>query len=238
MAFSFFDLYSRVSDYLGTGSSPTGAALTTAQEIVNSGIRRFLMGHNWTFKRSIQVGTLTLASGVQIATLPADFVTLLSDIVHNGPNLPMTTFTDDATVLRHLAKNTTAAAPYLFAVIRAGDPGAADAAYALLFSPIPDTTYTVSYTYEQQPADLVNDADVPWGSNAHSETILLACLSAAEQYQDDEAGLHTKNYEAALAQSIALDQKLAGTKFGTGNAGGTATAPTTVGPTVQGGGNQ
>lgn len=231
--YTFADLYSRVSQYLGTGASPNGSALTLSQQLVNSGIRRFLDAHNWTFKRNSQDAQLSIEIGDLAAVLPTDFVTLLTDVTHDGPALPMVTMTDEATVRRHRAKNPTQATPYLFSVQRVSDPAATDPVYQFIFSPIPDATYTVSYSYEQQPADLEFDTDVPWGAQAHGETILLSCLAAAEQYADDEMSLHTKNYEIAVARSIQVDHKLPGTKFGTGNNIGTNITPTTEGPAVQ-----
>jgi hypothetical protein len=85
--------------------------------------------------------------------------------------------------------------------------GASGLRWELLLFPTPNAAYTLSFRYKVLPGELSDALPYPYGGAAHSETILEACLSVAEQRMDDEAGLHTQLFAERLAASIAQDQR-------------------------------
>ena len=74
--------------------------------------------------------------------------------------------------------------------------------------PTPDAVYTLTYQYHVLMDSISASYPYPYGGMAHAETILEACLSAAEQQLDDEAGLHTAEYEKRLVESIKYDMQM------------------------------
>lgn len=78
--------------------------------------------------------------------------------------------------------------------------------YQAVFHPVPDGAYTFWYTYRVAPSMLTIANKYPLGGAEHSETILEACLAAAERSQDNVAGLHAAEFERLLAVSIMTDK--------------------------------
>ena len=73
-----------------------------------------------------------------------------------------------------------------------------------VFFPTPSGTYYLTYRYTMLN-DTVASGYYPIGDSRHRNTIIESCLAAAEQQEDDEIGMHTQLYVAALAQSIEID---------------------------------
>jgi hypothetical protein len=80
--------------------------------------------------------------------------------------------------------------------------------YEALFYPTPDSTYTVSYRYSLTPPDLSEQQPIPLGGPQHGETIIEACLSAAEKLNQDTEDIHERRFLECLARSIQADQNL------------------------------
>jgi len=78
--------------------------------------------------------------------------------------------------------------------------------YQAIFYPIPDAAYTFFYTYRVTPTMITATNQYPLGGAEHSETILQACLAAAELGQDRVAGVHAAEFERLLAASVANDR--------------------------------
>lgn len=79
--------------------------------------------------------------------------------------------------------------------------------FQLRFWPIADQSYDVNLQYYLLP-DYVNGAQpYPYGGAAHAELYREAVLKAAEQYQDDAAGIHTQLFQERLAASIDFDRR-------------------------------
>jgi hypothetical protein len=83
---------------------------------------------------------------------------------------------------------------------------AADQRQEMLVYPKPDGDYVLSYKYRILPDKLVATTnEYPYGAETFSELIREACLAAAEQEVNEEAGIHTQKYQALLLRAVQLD---------------------------------
>ena len=83
--------------------------------------------------------------------------------------------------------------------------------YEMLFYPTPAATEAgdvITYRYVVAP-DTVDATNMfPIGGALHSECIIEAVLSAAEEFLDDEPnGIHTQKFQGLLGASIRIDQE-------------------------------
>lgn len=79
--------------------------------------------------------------------------------------------------------------------------------FELMFYPIPDAAYVLSYEMVHQLDMISATYAYPLGGAAHGETIKAACLAAAELMENDIAdGPRESNYLKLLASSIREDQ--------------------------------
>lgn len=223
LSLTFSDLYSEVSDFMGTGLSPSGDNAIRAKKYVNAGYRTWLAGtipgepaHHWSF---LQVTTtLTLVANQYYVALPDDF-----GILRGRPKFfigqALSGGLDERTAeeifdLRS-SQNGVVGTPRLFAIINASPASASvSERKRMVFSPSPLSAYQLVISYRRLPGALVNDTDVPLGAQLHSDAILEACLAAAEQRSDDTQNLHTKQFLLKLAQAIELDRANAPKRLG------------------------
>jgi hypothetical protein len=78
--------------------------------------------------------------------------------------------------------------------------------FELLFYPIPDEAYVLSYEMVVQ-TDMISDTyPYPLGGAAHGETIIAACIAAAELSESGIIGPQNQNYTNLLISSIREDQ--------------------------------
>ena len=78
--------------------------------------------------------------------------------------------------------------------------------FAVSFAPVPDSTYTLTYTSNILPMALSATNPFPLGGAAHGETILESCLAVAEsRFQDEPDGTHKQAFLERLQASIAVD---------------------------------
>jgi hypothetical protein len=85
--------------------------------------------------------------------------------------------------------------------------------YEILFWPIPDDTYTLSYRYQVNIQPLNDTNQYPPGAQPHGETILESCLAIAEQTRDGKPGLHTARFAERLSASVSADRKASAPEF-------------------------
>ncbi len=115
-------------------------------------------------------------------------------------------------VLRRRQVTTSAGVPRLCSVRpvlgESGDEGADDQRYRLMFWPEPDTQYNFTFEYIAHPRMLTVSNPYPLGGMPHGDTVLEACLAAAEELLDDEESLHATAFEKRLMASVKYDQSL------------------------------
>lgn len=84
----------------------------------------------------------------------------------------------------------------------------------VVWYPIPDDVYTMTYRYEAFTGKLTTDNPYPLGGMKHSEVIMESCLAIAEQRGNDEKSFHWDSFSRLLATAIAQDRKNGAKYFG------------------------
>lgn len=185
--------------------------------LIHQGLRTFLsppplprerFAHEWSFLRPVT--TITTAADTSVYGLPSDFAAM------DGPF----TFAPDDNVLwraiemvgehqiRLMLSEDTATSRPRFAAIRPRPyTGAQKTSYEIIFYPTPDAAYTLTYRYRVNIAALSSSKPYPPGAQPHAETILEACLAAAERFRDGKDGVHTGRFQEMLMASVSADRR-------------------------------
>jgi hypothetical protein len=85
--------------------------------------------------------------------------------------------------------------------------------YELLFAPVPDAAYPMHYRYRVNVSAVDATNSYPPGGESHGETVLEACLAAAEAKLNDGAGIHATLFQERLYASVSFDRKLSAPDF-------------------------
>jgi hypothetical protein len=74
--------------------------------------------------------------------------------------------------------------------------------------PSPTGSITATGRYRALPNTIDDDAHYPMGSELHSQTLIESCLAAAEEFMNDEDGVHRARFNELMQASIACDLRL------------------------------
>ncbi|MHC4625068.1 MAG: hypothetical protein ACYS4W_14335 [Planctomycetota bacterium] len=122
--------------------------------------------------------------------------------------LSTVTLTSEANI-RHLRQSgIDTGTPYLAAIVPLTTAGTEGQRWAAIFHNPPNEVLTLHYRYYLLPDALVlTSLEYPYGSTAHSETILESCLAIAESREKDGGtGEHQNRFAALLQSSIDHDR--------------------------------
>lgn len=183
--------------------------------IIKSGLRKFYyphivdpnIRHIWSFLR-VRL-TLPLSSNVNEYELPDDFGGMTGEMHFKleDQGYREVVKVNDNKILRLRSRNLSVSSfPMYYAERPEKATGTLGQKWILMVWPDPDGNYTLNGRYWVHPQALTSSLDVPYGGLEHSETILEACLAAAEQQIDGQQGIHTRAFERALQASIQYDQ--------------------------------
>lgn len=142
--------------------------------------------------------------------LPDDFAALDGELTHVATNGYHSVERRGEAYVRELRQQTTAAGIPRFAGVRPMAKAAtAQQLFELVVWPTPDTTYVFKYRYSVLQNKLNQTTNkYPLGGAAHSQTVLEACLAAAELHVlEDRAGPKMQSFVARMTASIAADQR-------------------------------
>ena len=215
---TYSEVYTKVAEYLGLGSSPTGTDLTKVKDIVKRGYRKFLMPvdmstaskrtapkpYRWSFLR--QTTTLATTAGIDTYDLPDGY---------NGLIIPLTHTTDETfnpnevpleTIYIKKSQSQSDSYPLYFAVKDKDFDPQIGRQKELIFYPVPNQEYTYYYTYRFMPLAPVEDSDYFVGPIGSSEVILETCLAIAELQEKDQIGVHNAEADRLLQQFIGDDK--------------------------------
>lgn len=219
ISLTFDDLLQVVGRYLGYGAS--SSTYSTAQktrigEIINSGYRRFITPpvldgettiHEWSFLTITT--TIATVDGDGETDLPDDFGGLIGDFTWGTGYMraPITVVADAK--MRDLRTGNTQSGYPLYVAIRnkTFDQTAAGQRFELAWWPEPDDAYTLGYTYSALYRKLDSTYLYPLGGAYHAETIRAACLSVAEEEDNDVIGAKNAIWKERLRASIASDRQ-------------------------------
>lgn len=210
---TFKEVYVKVAEYLGLGSSPTGTDLTTVKDIVKRAYREFLMPidastgtvYRWHFLQ--RTTTLSCVSGVDTYDLPTGFSRLVIPFTHTTP-LSYNPVEKDLEYMYLIKSQTTGNGyPVWFAIKVDEFDQVTGQKTQVVFYPTPSSSFDYYYTYLVTPPAPVNDDEFFIGDEYASECILEKSLAVAEISKHDEEGGHSAKAERLLQSAIGEDKK-------------------------------
>lgn len=212
-------LRGQIGFFMGFGQDQNGWSESQRQQVREAqrqGLRRFYVpppltgrgqAHVWSFLYPI--ASMTLESGKSEYDLPADFGGLDSPLTYApGTNVlyPSIQVVAEQDVRRWQQTSTQAdGRPTRAAIRQKNSPQTGGTRYEVLFWPVPDDAYHLHYRYRVSPGD---DLDIIHGGSAHMQTIIEACLAAAEAMLNKRQRIHEQRFLERLAASISYDQQL------------------------------
>ncbi len=210
---SFEDVYTKVSEFLGLGSSPTGADLTKVKDITYRGLRNFLYPvnaengelHHWSFLR--QYNTLITTDGQWKYVLPSDFANVEIKFIHDSQSgySPITKLSADAIMQKRVFANLNSYPEY-FAIVSGNYTKETGQGYEVWFYGTPNGQYIIPYWYIIEPEKPVETTDIFVGGILASEAILECALAVAETQEEDKPGHHVQLAETIVQKLIKADK--------------------------------
>ena len=143
-------------------------------------------------------------------TMPDDFGGLLSPLVYLPGNSqygrPLVQGDHDMIYAKRQWSDATSP-PAFFAIRPKTFTAATGQRFEILFWPVPDAAYILTYRYRVRPNTL-GSSEYPYGGVENSELFLASCLAKAEERRNDGPGpLHAKFLET-LQAAIAFDREV------------------------------
>ena len=210
---NFGEIYARVSDYLSTGVTPTGAALANAKALTYRGYRRFLLPkyvrngrmHTWSFLR--QEATIQTESTIWQYPMPPDFQYFwYAPEYGEDSNFP----TPRPVTMRRMVELRSAISspsyPQYWSLSTMPYDVTVGTRYQLVIHPPANGVHTLLFGYITIPNKPTADDHYFIGGALASECILECALAEAEA--QDEDGVSTTHHVRAkdmLHSCIELD---------------------------------
>jgi len=215
LGLNYTDLRRAIGRLLGfdrATTSWTANQTTDVEDYLGQGVRQFLwpispegaLIHSWSFLR--KSATITLVDGDYDYDLPDDFASMVGDPILVSTEGGRIDRIDPEVILAMQSKHPKADQPTNYAIQAKTFDAAVGTKLELILYPTPDVADTLTYVYMWTPDELSWD-DYPLGGVVHSETVLEACLAAAELGTTQLEGVHAKRFAERLAASINVDQE-------------------------------
>lgn len=213
LALSFENIYKKVSEFLGLGSSPADSNLTKVKDIVYRGYRRFLYPANpqtgevyiWSFLR--KSGTLITQTGQGDYPLPSDFTGLIFGFKFDaGENEDNPKRIDMSKLKSMRSVAITTGTPEYYAINVNPYDVETGLFYGVSFYKPPSAALTYKYEYVFDPPKPVETTDLFVGGVRASEVILDCALAAAELQEDDVTGPKEVKATQSITSLIEYDK--------------------------------
>jgi hypothetical protein len=157
-------------------------------------------------------GDIITIDSEDLFTLPWDYGGMSGDGIFHYANaenkLSTVTITSESNIRRLRQASVDTGTPYLVCIVPLATDGTQGQRWAAMFHNPPNDVLTLNYRYYVMPDALVlTSLEYPYGSAAHSETILESCLAIAESREKDGGtGEHQLRFAALLQSSIDHDR--------------------------------
>lgn len=218
LTLSFSDIYTRISEFLGLGSSPAGTDLTKVKGITYRGLRQFYYPtyldpktrkpkpYPWSFLK--KHFSFTTISDMWKYSLPADYSELLSDISFDpGESYLSLKERTPEQIIEYRVASDSDGVPEFYAIVPVTFDDATGTFYELWVYPDPQGTHALQFFYKIDPLKPEDTADYLPGGVKSIEAILENCLAIAEQQEDDVVGIHTQLANELTQKLILHDRK-------------------------------
>lgn len=141
-----------------------------------------------------------------VFALPSAFGGLIGDITFDASEACYPLQLVSEAQIRKLQQQTAYTGRPRFGAIRPrSSTGSAVQQFELIVYPEPDQNYTLHYRYFVRPRRLTSTNPYPYGGPEHAETILQACLAAAECDKGGR-GIHYEKFLERLTASVSVDE--------------------------------
>lgn len=223
---AFSSVYTKVSEFLILGSSPTGAVATKVKDLTYRGYRRFLLPllvrngriHTWSFLR--QEATIKMSAGVEEYPLPADFQYFwYAPEYGKNSNYPTPQPVTMQRMMSLRATIVSSSYPQYWSLSTLPYDVTVGTRYQLVIYPEANQTYTLHYGYITEPNKPTADVHFFIGGALMSECILECALAEAEAQEDDTVGIHTQRAKELIHECIELDLRRVPPTAGSANRG-------------------
>ena len=211
-------LKARIGEFLGYGPNPgnwTHGQETEIHEALRDGLRKFYnpmilpedkTPHVWSFLTP--VATLDIGNSEERYDLPEDFSYIEGGFTYQSTSsnfFPPIVVMNEEDIRYRLQRDEVTYRPSWAAIRpRSGDT-MTGTLWEVIFYPAPSESYTLQYRYRYNPLQLEDETDLPMGGQPHAQTVLEACLSAAESMSGQDRG-HAQKFENCLRQSVGHDR--------------------------------
>lgn len=225
LSVNYDDLLQAVAAFLGYG--PDSSSWTTAQtaeldRYVQAGVRRFYYppamegveaGYQWSFLTPVATLATTASQGTQ--DLPPQLGRVLGAFHYpeSDHRAPIVQVSEDR-YQALLSRSDSTGSPQVARVRHKPAEDGKGQRLEVAWWPIPDSAYSLTYSYEAYTGKLNKVNKYPLGGMRHAELVTESCLAVAEQRANDERGLHTEEFQSLLAAAIQQDRRLGAIHYG------------------------
>ncbi len=213
MRWTFKETYTKVSEFLGLGSSPGTADLAKVKDIVYRGYMKFLLPLNprdseiyiWSFLK--QEWKITLEAGKWEYPLPEDFERFHRKLEYDaGERTSILTLVPHDIIMRDRNVVEWNSFPSRYAIRTAKFDQSVGSRKELVVYPTPNGTHIINSTYVMTPSKMEQDGDFFIGGPLESEAILQCCLAVAENQEDEVLGVETQKAVEMIQSLIRKDK--------------------------------
>lgn len=204
---------------MNMGYGPHSAVWTHGEsqmvaEAIRTGLRRFYTpailpgernAHQWSFLRPL--GQITTVADVHEYDLPDDFAMIDGPLTYHPDtsvlyqSIPVVSEHQIRAGRQHTQYS---ARPEVAAISVASVDGATR--WKVQFWPTPDGAYQIEYRYKTNPGLLAASKSMPYGGAPHAQTIIEACLAAADGLLGVKNSQHEIRYLDLLRTSVSIDR--------------------------------
>ena len=229
LSVTFKKLKEAIGFYLGYGG-PDGWTAEKDAEIeryVQAGVRQFYYppaiegveaGYTWSFLTPKTTLDTTADQGED--DLPDDFGRLLGPMNHEPDVYAAPVLVVSRPQLQRFRSGSDETGTPLYVAVRdqevvgPAEPGQTGQRMELIWWPVPDAVYTLTYQYEAYQGLLDDTHQYPLGGMKHSGLVEASCLAVSEQCSNDDRGIHWESFVRQLASAVAQDRKSGAQYFG------------------------
>lgn len=207
LATTYNALLERVGKHLGytrTSGNWATEERDRVDEAIADGLRRFYLERDWSFLKPWT--TFNTVADDDDYDLDEAVGSIVSDIFYEpASNYHKIRLIGIDQLIERQQVTETSGVPMYAAVRPKTSTGTTVQVKELLLWPTPGEVWTLTYQYRVVPDLLETDRQYALGAPMHAQTILEACLAAAELNEDDTLAVHEAAYQRLLARSIEYD---------------------------------